>query len=195
MKARRIVTGLVLMIASVVFAVVATIVWTAAEDQARLNELAYQRADVGCREQIKKLGGTIAETRGGDIWDVRVPVPAAAPSEQQSMPPSMRALSAGSVIVANCQTRTMESFCLGAGCLERAAAQVAQYGQRPAVSMTMRLSLRPGLTAASPATTPPTSSPTPPQPKATQHQAKPAQQPARPMPARPAAPNPSGNAR
>jgi hypothetical protein len=185
MKARRILTGLTLGAAGVVFTVGAVFVVQAAQDQTRLTERTYLTADIACRDQMQKIGA-VKEVEGGRVWELSVPV----------VVDKRAALGDASTAIAACPTRNMASFCLGSGCSDPEGARPPATAVRRPSSMVMRMALRPGAPAApvSPAATPrPPGVPGQPvaQPAVPRPAVPVAQQPARPMtPPQPLQPQP-----
>jgi hypothetical protein len=136
---KRVVSGLLLGVAGIVFTIVAVFIAQAAQDQNRLTERNYMTADAACREQAQKLGA-IKEIEAGRVWELTVPV----------VVDKRTALGDASAVIAACPTRTMHTFCLGSGCNDPEGVRPpAMQARRPA-SMIMRLVLRPGAVPAQP---------------------------------------------
>lgn len=170
MRMKRIISGILLGSAGVMFTIIAVFIAQAAQDQTRLTEKSFMAADMACREQAQRLGA-IKEIDAGHVWELTVPV----------VVEKRTALGDASAIIAACPTRIMQSFCLGSGCNDPEGMRPPAM-RRPA-SMIMRLALRPGAVVPQTMTTAAA-----PRPQMAPRQAVPHQQPARAQqqPARPA---------
>lgn len=172
MRLKRIITGLLLGSAGVIFTIVAVFIAQAAQDQNRLTEKSFMTADMVCREQAQRLGA-IKELEAGRVWELTVPV----------VVEKRTALGDASAVIAACPTRTMRSFCLGSGCNDPQGTRPPATQVRRPASMIMQLVLRPGAVAAQAV---PAAAPRAPTPAGSQMAPRPGQptfqQPARPHP-------------
>jgi hypothetical protein len=137
MKARRIVQGLILLAAGIVFGIVGVLIIYAAQDQVRLTELSFQRAEDSCRDSanalVRAVGGQglIKEIKSGESWEISL----------RSIGDKRMALADSSTVVTACPTRALEYFCLGPACGPQENRPVQAGRQNSA--LIMRLTLRP----------------------------------------------------
>jgi hypothetical protein len=137
MKTRRIVQGLILLAAGIVFGIVGVLIIYAAQDQTRLTEQSFQRAEDSCRDSanalVRAVGGQglIKEIKSGESWEISL----------RSIGDKRMALADSSTVVTACPTRALEYFCLGPACGPQEGRPV--HAGRQNSALIMRLTLRP----------------------------------------------------
>ncbi|MGY3581529.1 hypothetical protein ACVIGB_000400 [Bradyrhizobium sp. USDA 4341] len=137
MKTRRIVQGLILLAAGVVFGVVGLLIIHTAKDQTRLAEQSFQRAEDTCRDSanslVRSVGGQglIKEVKDGETWEISL----------RSIGDKRMALADSSTVVTACPTRALEYYCLGPACGPQDNRPI--HAGRQNSALIMRLTLRP----------------------------------------------------
>lgn len=137
MKTRRIVQGLMLLAAGCVFGCVGVLIVYAAQDQTRLAEQSFQRAEDTCRDAtnalVRSVGGqgAVKELKDGAAWEVTL----------RTVGDKRMALADSSTVITACPTRALEYFCLGSACAPQD--NRLPHAGRQNSSLSMRLALRP----------------------------------------------------
>lgn len=137
MKTRRIVQGLILLAAGIVFCTIGILIVFAAQDQTRLAEQSFQRAEDSCREAantlVRSVGGQghLKELKDGESWEILL----------RTVNDKRMALADSTAVIAACPTRSLEYYCLGPACGPQEA-RFIRPGRQNSV-MVMRLALRP----------------------------------------------------
>lgn len=137
MKTRRIVQGLILLAAGLVFGTVGLLIVFAAQDQTRLAEQSFQRAEDSCRDAantlVRSVGGQghVKEIKDGESWEIQL----------RTVNDKRMALADSSAVIIACPTRSLEYFCLGPACGPQEA-RVVHPGRQNSM-LVMRLALRP----------------------------------------------------